>query len=189
MSEIARREPLPPSDGNDWDRQSTGRWILAVVTVVILLGGAVAVGVWLERGTGTGPSLADATPSPAVPCPNATVRVVAVPEIAPVIQDAARTLAPAGDECGPVAVSAEEPDVTAAALHKPDVWIPSSTAWLAIAGTGGAAYVTDGDPLARSPILLASPDAIAGLYAKGDQTSWAALVDGATKRRIPAITM
>lgn len=195
MSEISRRDPLPPSDGNDWNRQdgapeqNNGRWLLAVATVVVLLGGAVAVGVWLERGTRAAHPLAGAAASPASPCPNATVRVVAAPEIAPVILAAARTLAPAGDECGPVAVSAEEPDVTAAATHKPDVWIPSSTAWLAIAATSGAAYVTSGDPLARSPILLASPTAIAGLYAKGDQTSWATLVDGATKRQIPAITM
>jgi hypothetical protein len=195
MSEIARREPPPEPDGNEWSRQHgapdqhVGRWLLAVVMVVFLLGGAVGVAVWLERGpTGKTP-LAEVTTSPPTLCPDATVRVVAAPEIAPVVQAAARTLAPAGAECGPVAVAAEEPDVTAAAAGKPDVWIPSSTAWLTIAGANGVAYVTKGDPLARSPILLAAPSAISGLYAKGDQTSWAALFDGAAKRKIPAMTM
>lgn len=196
MSEMEHREPLPPSDGNEWGRQHGapdergGRWVLAVVTVVLLLGAAVGVGVWLERGPrGATPLTAPAATSPPIQCPDAAVRVVAAPEIAPVVQAAARTLAPAGAECGPVTVAAEEPDVTAAAAGKPDVWIPSSTAWLGIAAANGAAYVTKGDPLARSPILLAAPATISGLYAKGGQTSWASLVDSAAKRKIPAITM
>lgn len=195
MSEMARREPPPPSAGTEWGRQHggpdqhAGRWLLAVMVVLLLLGGAVGVAVWLERGGGTATPLAAASTSPPIQCPNATVRVVAAPEVAPVIQEAAHTLAPDGAECGPVAVTAEEPDVTAAAAQKPEVWIPSSTAWLQIAGANGAAYVTKGDPLARSPILLAAPTAIAGLFARGDQTSWATLIDGAAKRKVPAVTM
>lgn len=197
MSDMERREPSPPSDESEWSRspgtpdQHPGRRILAVATVVVLLAGAVAVGVWLEHGPrGAAPlTEAAATTRPTTQCPGATVRVAAAPEIAPVVQAAARTLAPAGAACGPVAVVAEEPDVTAAAAEKPDVWIPSSTAWLGIAGADGAAYVTTGDPLARSPILLASPAAIAGLYAKGSRATWAALVDSAAQRKVTAITM
>jgi hypothetical protein len=151
-----------------------------VVLLLVVAGGGV---VWWRRGSA-------ASPRPAAEaCPEATLHVSAAPEIAPVIQAAARTLNPGGTDCGPVSVTAEEPDVTESAARQPDVWIPSSSAWLSVAAGDGHAYVPEDDPLAWSPIVLAAPAALAGRFAKDGRMSWAALVDAVAKHQIPAVTM
>ena len=158
--------------------------------VVVLLALAVGGVVWWRGDAAPGTAPAAVAPSA---CPSATLRVAAAPEIAPVIRTAAKTLAvgPSArpDGCGPVEVVAEEPAATRAAKQKPGVWIPSSSAWLSIAGSDGARYTADGDPLARSPIVIAAPEAIAGAFAKDGATRWAALIDGVVKHKIPTVTM
>jgi extracellular solute-binding protein len=193
MSEIVRREPLPPPNRIHWSRHRKprrrfGRALLAAAVILLLLAAAGGVAWWryvrepLARSADR-PLFVNA-------CPEAALQVTAAPEIAPVIQEAARTLNPDGADCGPVGVSIQEPAATAADnTRKPDVWIPSSSAWLRVAAADGRTYDTKGEPLARSPIMLAAPTAIAGLFAKGDRTSWAAVVTGVAGHRIPAVSM
>ncbi|MFI5495882.1 substrate-binding domain-containing protein [Actinoplanes sp. NPDC051859] len=167
-------------------KRSTVRLITAYAVGLLLIGVA-GVGLWWQREPVSGEQKEAAANSSS--CTEPGLRVAAAPEIAPAVQAAAKTLGPDGDGCYAVAVTAEEPAVTRAAEHKPDVWIPSSSAWLTIAAADGAAYTTDGAPLARSPIVLAAPEPIAAKYAKDGRGSWAALVDGVAQHQIPAVTM
>ncbi|MET0426728.1 MAG: hypothetical protein ABW046_22870 [Actinoplanes sp.] len=166
------------------------RYVLAaaiVVMLVVVAGGTVW---WMY----TRQPVADPTPlagpsSAPASCGNPTLKVAAAPEMVPVIEAAALSLNPGGGTCGPIRVSAEEPVDTLANLktQKPDVWIPSSSAWLRM--PGGDTFDGGDSPLARTPIVLAAPTAITGLFAKGDQTSWAQLAAGAAGDKIPAVTM
>lgn len=159
-----------------------GRWLIAAAVVLLLLvaGGGM---IWWRHGSTDSPERA------AVACPEAALHVSAAPEIAPVIQASARTLNPGGSDCGLVAVTAEEPDVTEAAAAKPDVWIPSSSAWLGVATTDGTTYVPEDRPLAYSPVVLAAPAALAAGFAKDGRASWAKLVGAVAQHQIPAVTM
>lgn len=190
MSELARRVPHPlPEHGHDPGEEPPSfatRVLLAAMIVLVLVLVAGGTTWWLYS---QGPADQSARRPAAGPCPDADLRVVAAPEIAPVIQAAARTVN-SGEDCGPVSVVPQEPAVTASASDQPDVWIPSSSAWLRIALVGGtSAYSVDGGPLARTPIVLAAPTAIAGRFAKGDQTSWIQLMAGVAGHQIPAVTM
>jgi hypothetical protein len=160
------------------------RFLLAAMIVVVLVVVAGGTAWWLYSQK-PGEQLA----RPAGPCPDTLLHVVAAPEIAPVVRDAARTVNN-GADCGAIGVTAQEPAVTATAPDQPDVWIPSSSAWLRISLVGGVeAYRVDGDPIARSPIVLAGPTTIAGRYAHGDRTSWMQLLAGVAGHQIPAVTM
>ena len=122
-------------------------------------------------------------------CVDTLLNVVAAPEIAPVVQAAAR-IVNGGSDCGAIGVTAEEPAITATASRQPDVWIPSSSLWLRIALVGGAdTFRVEKEPLARSPILLAAPTAVAARFADGDRTSWMRLMTGVAGHQIPAVTM
>ncbi|WP_306215636.1 substrate-binding domain-containing protein, partial [Actinoplanes sp. RD1] len=159
------------------------RWPVAFATVAVLA--AVAGGMtWLQRDRD-----AAAERQSAEGCPDTILRVAAAPEIAPVIEAAARKLAPEGASCGPVYVGAEEPSTVDDSVQKPDVWIPSSSAWLALAAAEGTTYDTKGGPLARSPIVLAAPPKTAARFAKRDKTSWAALIDSVSKQRVKDVAM
>jgi Ca-activated chloride channel family protein len=188
MSHSARRDQ-PPPDRIDWGRHQRPprRYgiLTAALVVVLLLVAAGAMTWWTQRRSTAQPVAAPV----ATTCPDATLHVTAAPEIAPVVQAAARKLNSGGAACGPIAVTAEEPALTVTAARKPDVWIPSSSAWLHMVGAGDAAYVTEGQPLARSPIVLAAPPAVARLIGKDGRTSWSALVAGTVDQRIPAVTM
>jgi hypothetical protein len=142
------------------------RWVLAVVIVLILLGAAGVGAVLLQRSNSPLVAPAVKPSASAPPCPPAAVRVAAAPEIAPVIEAAARKLNPPGQVCGPVGVTAQEPAAVADAAHQPDVWIPSSSAWLKVAAAAGKTYTTKGDPIARSPIVIAGPSPIGGQFIK-----------------------
>ncbi|MFI6071253.1 hypothetical protein ACIA5C_06625 [Actinoplanes sp. NPDC051343] len=168
--------------GQHRPRSQFWRWMLAVVIVLILLGAAGVGAVLLQRSSSplAAPTAKPSASAPA--CPEADVHVAAAPEIAPVIEEAARKLAPAGSVCGPVAVTAQEPAAVVAAAKRPDVWIPSSSAWLKMVGK---AYTAKGDPLAYSPIVIAGPSPIAGQFIKNGKTSWAALTAGAASHQLP----
>ncbi|WP_432827258.1 substrate-binding domain-containing protein [Dactylosporangium sp. CA-092794] len=165
-------------------RRRVRRNALLALGVVLLL--AIGAGTAIAARRGPAPKPA-ARPSASPSCSAPRLRVAAAPEIAPVVRAAARGL-DGGAGCA-VEVTAEEPAVTAKARPAPDVWIPSSSAWLSIAAVDGAQYDVDGPPLAHSPIVLAAPAAMAESYSKDGRTSWAALVDGAAKHRIPAVAM
>jgi Mg-chelatase subunit ChlD len=191
MSDLGRREPRPvPEHGREpADQPPTALarlllGVLIVVTLVLVAGGTA----WWLYSQDPADSSADRRPA-AGRCDETELRVIAAPEIAPVIQAAARTVN-GGADCGLVGVVSQEPAETAVAARQPDVWIPSSSAWLRIALIGGPdAYRVDGEPLARSPIVLAAPAGVAATIAEGDQTSWLDLLAGVAGHRVPAVTM
>jgi Ca-activated chloride channel homolog len=153
-----------------------------IVGVLVVVGGGTTWWIYSQKPA------ADAG-RPLGPCPDTVLHVVAAPEIAPVVRAAARTLN-ADRDCGPVGVTAQEPAVTSVASEQPDVWIPSSSAWLRISLVGGVeAYRVQGGPIARSPIVLAGPSPVAGRYAKGDRTSWMQLMAAVAGHQVPAVTM
>ena len=166
-----------------------GRLWLAAAIVLLVLVSAVGVTWFLIRNGPSGPATSRPVASPApstTPCPRAGMRVVAAPEIAPVIRAAAGGLTPGGQRCPAVEVVAEEPGVTIAAKARPDVWVPSSSVWLRAAGEG---YTIAGDPLAYSPIMLAGPKPIIEQISRNGQTGWTRLIEGMVGGRIPVATM
>ena len=175
----------PPGGG-------AGRVLLAAAIVLLLVAVAGGTTWWMyTRDPAPTSNTAVPTRSPsASTCPGVKLRVVAAPEIAPVVSAAAKTLDddPA-KSCDPIEVVAEEPGLTVANAAKPDIWIPSSSAWLGIANAGGAAFTAEGKPLAHSPIMLAAPVAVTTSIAKGDQTSWAQLTGALAAGRLAAVTM
>ncbi len=189
MSEIARRDEPSPSERGHHHRSpenSLGRVVLAAAIVLLLIAVAGGTTWWMYSRE---PVAARPVPQPSTPqCPPAELRVVVAPEIAPVVRDAARTIGPPRSVCGPVEIVEEEPWITATARQRPDVWIPSSSAWLRM-GTAGGAYTVTGPPLARSPLVLAAPPAVAGVLADDGRTSWARLTEGLTGGRVAAATM
>jgi Ca-activated chloride channel homolog len=193
MSEIARRDSSLPPDKLQWNRQHRrpprdyGRLLLAAAAVLLLVVAAGGAAWWTHHQNRAAET--SARPVAGDPCPGAELRVAAAPEIAPVVQAAARTVNPGGGDCGRIAVTAEESDKITSGPLRPDVWIPSSTAWLRAAAADGSDYQATGEPLARTPVVLAAPTSIAGVLAKGDQTSWAGLVAGVAGHRIPAVSM
>jgi Ca-activated chloride channel family protein len=200
VSEITRREEEPPFDrlepGGHHHRSpenGLGRLLLAAAIVLILVAVAGGTTWWMYTRDPVAQSAPAAAKSSGPACPSPQLRVAAAPEIAPVVRDAATSIAPPRGGCAPIEVVAEEPWATATTPtnggRKPDVWIPSSSVWLGVAAAAGTAYTTKGAPLARTPIVLAAPTALTDLYAKGAKTSWAALVGGVTGQRIPAVSM
>jgi Ca-activated chloride channel family protein len=194
MSDIARRNQPPmdePISHRSPEGGGVGRFLLAAAIVLMLVAVAGATTWWMYSREPADPAAAP-TPGASSKCPDADLLVAAAPDIAPVIQAAARTLdddTSGPDGCGPIEVVAEEPSATAAASVKYDVWIPSSSSWVAIAGTRGAAYAIQGEPLAHTPVVLAAPSALADQIGQGGQTSWAKLTGGVAAGRIPAVTM
>jgi hypothetical protein len=172
--------------------------ILRSLLVVVLLVVAGAVVWWLREDR---PDLRtamdrlrgrDPVPTPAAAgCAAARLRVAVTPDIAPIVQEAARASSPGAGDCGPYAVTAEESSVTAgnAPGNPPDLWIPSSSAWLRIAASDGARYAAHGPALARTPIVLAAPKNVAVSPPDGDRARWSDVVAGAASRRLPSVTM
>ncbi|WP_127501303.1 substrate-binding domain-containing protein [Actinoplanes solisilvae] len=174
----------PPGGG-------AGRVLLAAAIVLLLVAVAGGTTWWMYTRDPAPTANGDPSRTPsAKACANVKLRVVAAPEIAPVVTAAAKTLDDdAANSCDPIEVVAEEPGVTIATAAKPDVWIPSSSAWLGIANAGGAGFSTEGKPLAYSPIVLAAPSVLAETIAKGDKTSWAQLTGAVAAGKISAVTM
>lgn len=197
MSDNEWPRELPPGGHGEWAEPEHGpRRIVvstALVLVVLLVAGGVA---WqlMQNRSGQPTAASSAAPAPSAtqpsvtPCPDPELRVVTAPEIEPVIREAAATLNPAGQRCAPITVQAQEPAATLKEQVKPDVWVPSSSAWLRIAADG-ATYAPAGKPLAYSPILLAGPEGIGRLYAESGETSWVGLIQSLTQGRIPSVTM
>ncbi|MCY1138645.1 substrate-binding domain-containing protein [Actinoplanes sp. Pm04-4] len=196
MSELPRGyqgpgdEPIthhgPPGGG-------AGRVLLAAAIVVLLVAVAGGTTWWMytrDPARTTNDATAATRAPSASPCPGVKLRVAAAPEIAPVVSAAAKKLDddPA-NACDPISVVAEEPGFTVANAAKPDVWIPSSSAWLGIANAGGAAFTAEGKPLAHSPIVLAAPSVVTNTLVKGGRTSWAQLTGAVATGKVAAVTM
>ncbi|HEV7898287.1 MAG TPA: hypothetical protein VGP31_10630, partial [Planosporangium sp.] len=77
-------------------------------------------------------------------CPPAILRIVAAPDIAPLIRIGLNSTA---GRCPSATVTAQEPADTVRDIkvHSPDVWVPSSTAWLRV--TSPEAYPSAGTSL------------------------------------------
>src|SRR5262249_56898515 len=94
--------------------------------------------------------------------------------------------------CPAVAVAAQEPADTLASIrtHPPDVWVPSSTAWLRLAKVDDTVYPAAGASLARSPLVVAAPRTLAqSLGWPGRQPTWIELADKTYARQIPRFSM
>ncbi|BBH66913.1 hypothetical protein ACTI_35980 [Actinoplanes sp. OR16] len=194
---------------NEWPRElpaGHGEWsepphrprraLLAAALVLAVLAAAGGLTWQLMRNGASAPE-AEPTAAPipsasspsVTPCPAPELSVVAAPEIEPLVREAADTLNPSKLRCPPVVVRAEEPGTTAVAKKRPDVWIPSSSAWLTVAAGANGTFSASGKPIAYSPVLIAAPEGIATLYAKDGATAWTGLIKGATENRFPTITM
>ncbi|MEU4691179.1 substrate-binding domain-containing protein [Actinoplanes sp. NPDC023714] len=194
---------------NEWPRElpaGPGEWsepphrprraLLAAALVLAVLAAAGGL-TWQLMSNGAAAPEAEPTAAPipsatspsVTPCPDPELSVAAAPEIAPLVAEAAATLNPDNLRCPPVVVRAEEPGTTAVAKDRPDVWIPSSSAWLTVAAGAGQRYTASGRPVAYSPVLIAAPEGISTLYAKDGRTTWTGLIQGATESRFPTITM
>jgi Ca-activated chloride channel family protein len=192
MADISRHDHDPAADRPDGaphhhrsPDNSLARLILAgaIVVILVLVAGGTAWWMYTREPVA---DRAPATPRPSTgKCSPASLRVAAAPEIAPVVQEAATTIGPPRGGCAPVEVVAEEPFATVSGLRRPDVWITSSSLWLGIAG----GFETNGAPLASTPVVLAAPTALMGLFAKGDKTSWTGLTSAAADQKIPAVSM
>ena len=81
---------------DDQPASLTVRVLLAVmiVGVLVVVGGGTAWWIYSQKPSGQ-------AARPAGPCPDTVLHVIAAPEIAPVVQEAARSLNGGGD-CGPV---------------------------------------------------------------------------------------
>ncbi|AEV82623.1 hypothetical protein ACWT_1604 [Actinoplanes sp. SE50] len=191
-------DPRPPDQG-EWSQPhhepppGRGRALLAAAVVVLVLLAAGGIAWRLMSSRGATPVAQPTAPAPtptaqtAPPCPQPRLRVAAAPEIAPVIQQAAAALSQPGQRCSEVLVQAAEPG--AALTGKPDVWVPSSSVWLALAKSRGDVYTTQGASLAWSPLVIAGPESIASLFAPNGVTSWSGLVQGTIQKRVPAVRM
>lgn len=142
--------------------RSTVALATAVVAVVAL---AAAVGLYLAGRGGT----------PAADCPSGhtPLRVVAAPDIAPVVSTVAGRLGAEATACVDVSVASVAPaDVLAqlqsGSIQPPDVWIPSSTLWLTRAKDDKVAAATDAPAIATSPLVLAvTADEATALHPNG----------------------
>ncbi|MEO7235533.1 MAG: substrate-binding domain-containing protein, partial [Lapillicoccus sp.] len=101
-----------------------GALVAAVVAVVAL---AAAAGLYLASRGG----------APAADCPTGRtpLRVVAAPDIAPVVSTVAGRLTAEATSCVDVTVTAAAPaavltQLQTGSIQPPDVWVPSSTLWL-----------------------------------------------------------
>ncbi len=151
--------------------------------MLALLLGALALGSGGVYLVGKGPGGVGA-------CPPTILRIVASPDIAPLIRTAAKNTSTT--RCPAISVDAQEPAATVASIRArpPDVWVPSSTAWLRLAGDGGSGYPAVGISVARSPIVVASPRLLAErLGWPGRQPTWTELADQTYARQIPRFSM
>jgi Ca-activated chloride channel homolog len=159
-------------------------WLVAGLVVVLLALGAGAV--VLVRAKGGPAARGDR-------CTGSTrLRVVAAPELVPVLRTAAAAVAPAppGGGCPVIAVTGRA--VADAArdtglADRDDAWIPSSSLWL---DRVDGRFAATEHVLARSPVVVAMPEP----YAKklgwpGKQPAWGELAALTYARQIPRFSM
>src|SRR3954447_22234231 len=120
MAEISRHDHDSAADRPDGGPHhhrspdtSSGRLVLAaaIVLILVVVAGGTVWWMYTRDPVAAGPTPAASRPSTGK-CPAPALRVVAVPEIAPVVRDAATTIGPPRGGCAPVEVVAEEPFAT-----------------------------------------------------------------------------
>ncbi|WP_248965712.1 substrate-binding and VWA domain-containing protein [Sphaerisporangium perillae] len=120
------------------------------------------------------------------------LRVMAAPEIGPVLEQVARKDAESGG-CLSVSVRTGSPADVAddLALRRDimDVWVPDASVWVDLARVQGAdrTLFSQRTPLARSPVIIGMPEATAAkLAASKGKPSWTLLIPtSATKKKLP----
>jgi hypothetical protein len=147
---------------------------LGAVLLVVLAGGAYAL---ITRGMcGTHPEL----------------RVMASPDIAPVLERMAKKNAEDGG-CAAISVlargSADVADQIAAGKDLPDAWVPEASVWEDLARVQGAdrTLFTRSTSIARSPVIMAVGEETAPkVAARGGEPSWTLLIPTSeTKKKLP----
>jgi Ca-activated chloride channel family protein len=171
-------------------RKSGGAGVVAAALALIL----VAVGGWFGYRQLGGPSCSGET----------RLTVAATAEIAPAVQSAANAWVDGGAQadgtCVTVAVNAADPvDVAALVASKhnvalagvgqasgnavmPDVWVPDSSTWLLrLRGAASGFAPSNGESIARSPVVLAMPEPVAATVGwPQTKLTYAALLDQMT---------
>lgn len=116
---------------------------------------------------------------------SAPLRLVTVPELAPVVRDAlrAKTNAAGGDCSNRVVVTSEPANVTAARLadengNRPDVWIPDSSVWTERTTAPGTGVPSNNVSVAVSPLVVAVPHSVADRHGGGRAISLDQLIPG-----------
>jgi Ca-activated chloride channel family protein len=174
--------PLPRSHRRRRSWRITGYWILTAAAVVTVAAGTAIVWRWHDDASG---------PRGAAGCPSARLRVAAAPEIANVVQDAARSLNPDHALCGPIFVTAQEPAAVAAGLRTghPDAWIPSSSAWLRFAAVNGGVFDAPRQVIASSPMMVVAPAGMSTQLWPDRKTGWADVVSKVNTRQINSVSV
>ncbi|WP_203991878.1 substrate-binding domain-containing protein [Virgisporangium aurantiacum] len=173
--------------------KKTALLALAVLLVLALLGGGGFVGWKFVNDERKDDKSGAAAPDN---CGSATkLRLIAAPDLVPVLESAVRATAPAaeGAKCPVVSVTAQEPAETVANKDQAqnyDGWVPSSTVWLRRGAADKLGFAATGQTLARSPIVVAMPKPYAeklGWPAK--QPAWAEITALTYSRTIPKFSM
>jgi Ca-activated chloride channel family protein len=176
-------------------RRRTRRGVVAGLVALVVLAGGVGAATLVLRARAAGTPADDGAADAAVDvCTESSLKVVATPDVSPVVTRLAEQLrGEAGEEgCAAVAVEARGSAEVAEALAegwnesefgaRPDVWIPSSSAFVELVRAspdatgvlpGGA-----GAPVARSPTVLGMPRPLAeALGWPGSRLGWNDVLD------------
>ena len=178
----ATTSPGQPDFGRARHRMagSAARSRISLLAVLLLITAAGTAGFWwfgLRDGSGAAGNR----------CVADTLRVVAAPEIAAVIQSAADETS----ACARITIAAEEPGLTARrdAATTPDVWIPSSSAWLQVAAANGITYAAHDGQLAVSPIVLAAPAPVTAALTRNKEVTWLTVAQAVAARQLTSLRM
>ncbi|KNX38053.1 substrate-binding domain-containing protein [Luteipulveratus halotolerans] len=113
----------------------------------------------------------------------ASVRVVTTPEMYNSVVAAADTVESEGAACASYDVSAQGAGETAKAIETsssvPDVWIPDSTIWAdnVNAQLGSSGWLTPGETLATSPVVVGVPASLRDDPRLSKPQSWASILE------------
>lgn len=192
MSEQATRRGRHASSTTRRDPRLLAWIVVGALVAVVGLG----IVLWRVLGDGTGDGNGTAGPTAALSDPDCDDPTVVSVVVDPVVSSAVTDLL-GGLECLDVRVSSQASDVTAAAAARPegvglggalpDVWIPTSSLWVAQArSTEAGADRVSAEPvsLASSPVVLvATPQTAQGLgWDAATQVDWGGIVrDGSVR--------
>jgi Ca-activated chloride channel homolog len=164
--------------------------MVIAAAVIALLVGAGATAVVRMSADGERESTSAAVGGCAA---QAKLRVAAAPELVPVLEAAAREVAPPVGACPVIAVDAQQPAQTIGARDQSagyDAWVPPSSLWLRQAAAAKGGFAGAGTSLARTPVVVALPEGYARqLGWPGKQPAWTELAALTYSRQIRRFSM